>query len=432
MDLATKEESIRFIHNAIESALTLGDFQKEVNSDCTPGNIAREAVKRIASIVSFDSSAIYLVDKQTSDMQLAAYTPADCESILEDEFAFMVDNGFVAWALRERRGLTVSSKDSSRKVLLHVMATYSRIRGLFLGIFPSHSSKIQEAALEIVTIILRNASNGIESIAYSSMIRKQQQESEKEVQQKTRQLVHYEKQLVLAKKMEAIAALAGGVAHQFNNALQGLTGNIDLIAMVAQDESEVLPHIERTRPIIERMANLTNQLTAYANGGTFIASQVVSLKALLNEVLPAIKRCLKETVKLDVELADQRATVDVDLIQIRTAIIAIVTNADEAINDEGLIQISSRKFQWNEVPDNIKSELTPGNYACISFQDSGTGMDSDTLHRLFEPFYSTKFEGRGLSMAAVSGIIKRHNGWIDVTSQITRGTLVQIYLPIVA
>jgi signal transduction histidine kinase len=83
------------------------------------------------------------------------------------------------------------------------------------------------------------------------------------------------------------------------------------------------------------------------------------------------------------------------------------------------------------MPDQIKSELTPGNYACIGFQDSGTGMDSDTLHRLFEPFYSTKFEGRGLSMAAVSGIIKRHNGWIDVNSQITRGTLVKIYLPIV-
>jgi len=193
-----------------------------------------------------------------------------------------------------------------------------------------------------------------------------------------------------------------------------------------------LPHIERTRPIIERMANLTNQLTAYARGGTFIASQVISLKALLNEVLPAIKRCLKKTVKLSVELADEGVTVDVDLIQIRTAVVAIITNADEAIIDEGLIQISSRKLQWTELPENIRSELTPGDHVRIDFQDNGTGMDSDTVRRLFEPFYSTKFEGRGLSMAAVSGIIKRHNGWIDVTSERSRGTLVHIYLPIVA
>jgi signal transduction histidine kinase len=219
------------------------------------------------------------------------------------------------------------------------------------------------------------------------------------------------------------------VAHQFNNALHALTGNVDLISMIAQNEPEILPYIERTRPIIERMSNLTSQLIAYAQGGNFIATQAISLKTLFNEALPTIKRSIKETVQLEVELTDEWVTVDVDLIQIRTVILAIVTNADEAIVGKGSIRISSQLFPWDEVSEDIRNELTPGNYVCIGFQDDGTGMDKDTLRRLFEPFYSTKFQGRGLSMAAVSGIIKRHMGKIHVSSQIEKGTCVQIYLP---
>ncbi|MDX2454540.1 ATP-binding protein, partial [Desulfosarcina sp.] len=138
---------------------------------------------------------------------------------------------------------------------------------------------------------------------------------------------------------------------------------------------------------------------------------------------------IKETVQLDAELTDESVTVDVDLIQIRTVILAIITNADEAIAGKGSIRISSQLFPWAEVSEDIKSELMPGDYACIGFQDDGTGMDSNTLRRLFEPFYSTKFKGRGLSMAAVAGIIKRHKGWIKVSSQIEKGTCVQIFLP---
>ena len=424
-----KEKSVQFIHNAIEFALTLGDFQKEVNSECTSKTVTSETIERIGRLINFDSSAIYLVDEQTSDMQMSACAPTDAQNGLEDELAFMIENGFVAWAIRERRGITVNSKDGSRQILLHVMATYSRIRGLFIGVFPPKPSKLQDGSLEVVSIILRNAVNGIESLIYSSMMRQQQHKLEKEVERKTHRLIHYEKQLTQAENMEAIAALAGGVAHQFNNALQVLTGNIDLISMIVQGESEILPYIERTRPVIERMSNLTNQLIAYAQGGTLIATQVISLKALFNEVLPPIKRSIKETVQLNVELTDEGVTVDVDLIQIRTVILAIITNADEAIAGKGSIRISSQLFPWAEVPEDIKSELMPGDYACIGFQDDGTGMDGNTLRRLFEPFYSTKFKGRGLSMAAVSGIIKRHNGWIKVSSQIEKGTCVQIFLP---
>jgi signal transduction histidine kinase len=410
----------------------LGDFQKEIQSQCTPQRIASETIERLCKLIQFKASAICLVEEETSDMQLSVCVPISAKRDLEAELDFMIQNGFVSWAIRERRGVTVYSKDTRNQVLLHVMTTYSRIRGLFVGILPSQSQTIPTASLEIASLILRNAANGIESLYYSSVLQQQKQSLKDEVNQKTQRLVNYEKQLMQAQKTEAIAALAGGVAHQFNNALTGLIGNIDLISMVASQESKIRPYLERTRPIIKRMSTLTDQLLAYARGGTFIANKTMLLKDLLNEVLPGIKNETKETVSLSVDINDRSASVDVDLIQMRTAILAIVNNANEAIVDEGTIQIQGRISKWNQIPEALSDELKPGDYASICIQDSGEGMDETTLRRLFEPFFSTKFTGRGLSMAAVSGIIKKHGGGITAASEPGSGTQVTIFLPLVA
>lgn len=423
-----KANSRQFIQNAIESALSLGDFQKEIHNECTPQIIISKTVERIAHLVHFEASAIYLVDEETSDLQMSVCMPSSFENSMEEEFEFMIQNGFVAWAIRERRGILVFSKDGSRQILLHVMATYSRARGLYIGIFPSQLSSLPDGSMEILSLIIRNAANCIESLIYSTMMRNQQKHLKAQVEHKTRELIRYEKQLVQAQNMEAIATLAGGVAHQFNNALTGLIGNLDLISMTVQNDAKVLSYIERTRPIVERMSKLSSQLLDYARGGKYM-TQSITLKVLFNEIVPVIQLTLKKTVALTIELTDEPTTVDVDLVQMRTAILAIIKNADEAIFDKGSVKISGQCFQWHEIPEEIRSELKPGEYAFICFTDDGKGMDGKTLRRVFEPFFSTKFEGRGLSMAATSGIIKNHHGYIHVSSQINKGTQVGVYLP---
>ena len=429
MKVDPEESSIRFIKNAIELALTLGDFQKELDDECTPETIATEAIQRIDRLVPFEASAIYFVDEQTSDLQLSVCRPVDAESRTQDEMNFMIENGFVAWSMRERRGIKVYSQDGSRQILLHVMATYARIRGVFIGILPPQPAKIQDASLEILSIILRNAVNGLESLIYSTMMREREKQLENEVAHKTSLLLNYEKQLMQAQHMEAIASLAGGVAHRFNNSLQILIGNVDLMKMVAANESEMLPHIERIYPVIDQMSQLTSKLLAYARGGTFVSPQTISLKELFSEVIPSVKSSVKESVQLQVDVRDDSSKVNIDLLQIRTVILAIIANADEAIVDHGSIHISAQLLQWSQIPEAVQSKLVQGDYACLRFEDDGSGMDEDTLRRLFEPFYTTKFEGRGLSMAAVSGIIKQHKGWIEVSSELDQGTCVRVYLP---
>lgn len=422
------ESRKRYIHNAIEHALSLGDVQQEGSNECDPQSILSEAMERIAHLIDFESSAIFLVDDKTSDMQLAACLPSHLESELESELDFLIESGLVAWAIRERRGITLYAKDGCRQIFLHVMSTYARIRGLFMGVFPETMPRLADASMEMVSLILRNAIGSVESIVFSDMVREREKDLEAEVAHKTQQLIGYEKQLMQAQNMEAIAALAGGVAHQFNNALTGLIGNIELISLKSNGNTELGTYIERIHPIVEKMSVLTSQLLSYAQGGTHL-TQVMRMESLLNEILPAARNKLHADIELIVDINDASRAVNVDLIQIRMAFLSIVENAAEAIAGSGHIRISGQLVAWSQLPETVSNELTPGDYVCIGVEDNGAGMDEDTLRRLFEPFFSTKFTGRGLSMPSVLGIIKSHNGWIDVSSQMGQGTIIRIYLP---
>jgi signal transduction histidine kinase len=418
----------QFIQYALDTALSLGDFQKEIHSACAPESVAEKAVKRINRLALFDASAIYLVDEETSDLLLASCSPPDSGPAIENELEFMIDKGFVAWAIRERRGITVYAKDGGQQLLLHVLATYSRTRGLFVGIFPSQLSGLPDGAMEILSIILRNAANCIESIIYSGLMRQRQKRLEAEVAQKTQEVVRYEKQFIETQNKEAIATLAGGVAHEFNNALTGLIGNIDLISMNVPTDSVILPYVERTRPIVARMSTLTQQLLAYASGGQHIA-QSTTLKHLYNEIVPAIQLVVKKTIDLVLDLKDEQTAIDVDVVQLQAAIVAIVQNANESIDKKGTITIRGQRCPWNALPQNVRREIKPDACVVIDIRDDGRGMDENTRRRMFEPFFTTKFQGRGLSMAATAGIIRHHGGHIRVASQIEKGTCVQIYLP---
>ena len=424
----TIEKNRQFIHNALDLALSLGDFQQEIHRQCTPMEIIGKTAERISSLISFESSALYLVDEETADLNLAVCTPEEGRDTVEQELGFLIRNGFVGWAMRERRGITVSSQDGRRRIFLHVMSTYSRAGGLFIGLFNEHMRRLPDASLEILSIILRNAANSIESLNYSTMLEQQKRELEQSVETKSQRLVQYEKQLLQAQSMEAIGALAGGVAHQLNNALTGLNGYLDLIAASLVPDSEPIAYFDRIRPLTDRMASLTSNLLAYAQGGQSLSS-TLSLKELVLDVQPAIQNIVKSAATLSVAVPDEACAIQVDILQMRMAILAIVENADEAMDRQGTISINGCTMDHDDLEEAVASELKPGRYACIRIRDTGRGMDSTTLRRIFEPFFSTKFQGRGLSMAAVFGIIRKHGGWITVASEIDHGTTVTLYLP---
>jgi PAS domain S-box-containing protein len=237
-----------------------------------------------------------------------------------------------------------------------------------------------------------------------------------------------EAQLQEATKMEAIATLAGGIAHEFNNALAIIVGNIELLEMDFADNKTVTGHTEAMKTSYHRMVNLTSQLRAYAREGKY-QSKTMSLSDFVEDTLPIIKPNIDPSIRLEMDLPRDVFSVKADPIQMQMVLSAVVSNSTEAIEGNGRIRITvSNKEIDSEFAKN-HPELNPGNHVCLTVEDDGKGMDAETLNKIFDPFYTTKFMGRGLGMAAVYGIIRNHDGWITVDSELNKGTIIRIYLP---
>ncbi len=235
-----------------------------------------------------------------------------------------------------------------------------------------------------------------------------------------------EEQLRQAQKMESITTLAGGIAHQFNNALSVITGNIELLKMSIPDESEYRENIEPIKKSAYRMSNLTSQLLAYARGGKY-NPKTISLSTFVKDTIPLIRHSIGHGIRIETHLPDYIPNIEADLTQIQMILSAVVTNASEAIEGQGWLRITAEE----KVIKEHNPDLERGRYACLTIEDNGKGMDDEIKNRMFEPFFTTNFQGRGLGMAAAFGIIRNHGGWISVESELGKGTQVHIYLPAV-
>lgn len=427
--LRSAEAKNRFILNVMEQVLAFGDFQKQVDHPLAPHDFMQLAAERINDIIQFDFSAMYFVDQQTSALERVCCLPGERHDQLEAQFEALIQNGYVAWALREKRGIMVFSSDKRYRVLLHVMATYARIRGLFIGFIPVNANRLPDGSLQALSLVLRNAANALESIEYLAMFQRQNEELQLKVDQKVCELRQHDQQLLNARKMDAIVTLAGGVAHQYNNALAVLVGNLDLMRFEIAQSRDLTSSFERIEAVSQKMQELTYKLLSYARGGKY-KPETVLVETLVEKALKGIPQTAENHFHLEMALPADRYSVKVDMTQMQLALAAIVTNACEALENEGRILISAEKVSIEESSE-PRLELAPGDYVVLQITDDGKGMDEETRQCIFDPYFTTKFTGRGLSMAATYGIVKNHHGEIAVQSELGQGTTVKVYLPLV-
>lgn len=231
-----------------------------------------------------------------------------------------------------------------------------------------------------------------------------------------------------AKKMDAIATLAGGVAHQFNNALNVIGLSLENYEATLPPGLRNTPSVGHMRASIKRMTALTGQLLAYARGGKY-DSQVISMNALLERTLPLVGYTIRSGVTLKTDIPDGLWPVRVDITQIQMVLSALFENASEAIAGNGKVEISCRNERLDGRPISAVREKVHGNFVCLAVSDNGQGMTPETVDRIFDPFFTTKFQGRGLGLAAVDGIVRNHNGYIAVDTVSGQGSTIRIWLP---
>jgi PAS domain S-box-containing protein len=242
-----------------------------------------------------------------------------------------------------------------------------------------------------------------------------------------------EEQLLQAQKMESIGTLAGGIAHDFNNLLTAILGNTQLALdgfAAGGPDRELLDEIEQAA---RRAAALTNQLLAFSRRQR-LERQVIDLNATMSELLNMLRRIIGEDVEIQLDLAPESPAVFADPSQVQQVLMNLAINARDAMPAGGRLRIATRSVQLDTADSQTSPWARPGLYAQIVVSDDGAGIDEATQQRIFEPFFTTKEQGKGtgLGLAVVDGIVKQHDGFIQLVSQVGQGATFTIALPATA
>ncbi|MFC1811756.1 GAF domain-containing protein [Thermodesulfobacteriota bacterium] len=237
-----------------------------------------------------------------------------------------------------------------------------------------------------------------------------------------------EAQLQQSQKMEAMGTLAGGIAHDFNNLLMGIQGRTSLMSMDSDSSHPYFEHLKGIEDYVKSATTLTKQLLGFGRGGKYEV-KAIDINSLVGKQNQMFGRTRKE-INIKEKFEEDPWTVEVDQGQIEQVLLNIYVNAWQAMPGGGDLYIQTK----NIIIDKEYSkpyQVRPGNYVKISITDTGVGMDEATRQRIFDPFFTTKEMGRGtgLGLASAYGIIKNHQGFINVYSEKDEGTTFNIYFP---
>lgn len=239
----------------------------------------------------------------------------------------------------------------------------------------------------------------------------------------------FEESVQEAQKLESLGVLAGGIAHDFNNLLTSIMGNANLLQNALGKHSPLYSQAENIEKASIHAADLTSQLLAYAGKGQF-QIQAIDVTSLIDDMRNLLTTAVSKRVQLQWMRPAEALNIDADTGQIRQVLMNLITNASESYGDgEGEVVIEAFRVsigkreiiesQWTIAPEQ-------GEYVAIRVSDTGCGMDSETQRRLFEPFYTRKFVGRGLGLSAVLGIIRSHDGGLRFESTPNAGTVIEV------
>ncbi|MBF0328667.1 MAG: transporter substrate-binding domain-containing protein [Nitrospirae bacterium] len=245
------------------------------------------------------------------------------------------------------------------------------------------------------------------------------------------ELKRLEEQLRQSQKLDAIGQLAGGVAHDFNNIITAIVGYSHLTLMKLDTDSPLKANIEQILQASDRATTLNQSLLAFSR------KQVINPKPNnLNDIVSGMQkfllRLIREDIDIKINCANEDLTIMADRGQIEQIMMNLVTNARDAMSKGGHISIKTELMQIDQDFIEAHGYGRIGRYALLMISDTGSGMDAKTKEKIFEPFFTTKEQGKGtgLGLSMVYGIVSQHEGYIDVYSEIEKGTVFKIYIPI--
>jgi PAS domain S-box-containing protein len=308
-----------------------------------------------------------------------------------------------------------------------------------VGVFTERSERglaglAAEAAVAIDNVHLARAAQTeiAERTRAQEALRDLNANLEREIAERTRQLRATEEMVRQAQKMEAVGQLTGGVAHDFNNILQVILGNLDVVRRLvpAEGAGRIQRSVEHALNGARQAASLTQRLLAFSRRQP-LDPKPVDVNSLVGGMADLLNRSLGETVGVETVRGAGLWKIEVDPNALESAILNLAVNARDAMPQGGRLTIETVNAYIDEPYAISHAEVAPGQYVLICVSDSGIGMDSETLKRAFEPFFTTKpvGQGTGLGLSQVYGFVKQSGGHVKIYSEVGQGTTVKIYLP---
>lgn len=243
-----------------------------------------------------------------------------------------------------------------------------------------------------------------------------------------------ERHLQQTQKLESLGVLAGGIAHDFNNILTIILGYCYVINDERDSTSADAEYVQKIEDAANRAGDICRQMLSYA-GRNDLRHSPVEMNSLVDDMVKMLRSGIKKNVTIELDLRGVMVIIS-DSSQIQQIVMNLIINAAEAIGDNnGTIRISLSKVEFpagHSDTDVTGRTIPAGRYVCLKVSDDGCGMDTETQIRIFEPFYTTKFVGRGLGMSSTLGIIKSHNGTLQLSSTPGAGSIFRVYLPLPA
>lgn len=242
--------------------------------------------------------------------------------------------------------------------------------------------------------------------------------------------VKLEEQLRKSQRLESVGQLTGGIAHDFNNLLTVIQGNSDLLLESIGKDDPIRPQLEMIMMASKRGADLTHRLLAFARRQT-LDPRIVDVNELINGMEPLLRRTLGEDIEIRIVKSSKPWKAMIDPVQLESALLNLTLNSRDAMEGGGMLTIETTTFEVDEEYCTLNPDARPGNYVIVAVSDTGSGISPDLVEKVFEPFYTTKKEGKGsgLGLSMVYGFVKQSQGHIKVYSEIGVGTTIRMYLP---
>jgi signal transduction histidine kinase len=304
--------------------------------------------------------------------------------------------------------------------------------GFVALLYLNHAEARQWSAdeLDLIRDVAERTRTAIERRRAEQDLRRLAASLEQQVEARTAELRESEAILRQSQKMEAVGQLTGGVAHDFNNLLQVISGNLQLLGRDIGGNARARRRVDNANVAVDRGAKLASQLLAFGRRQA-LEPKVINIGRLVTGMDEMLRRSLGEAVEIETIVSGGLWNTLIDPTQVENALLNLAINARDAMHDTGKLTIEVGNAYLDDAYARKHEEVAPGQYVVLAVTDTGSGMSPDVLARVFEPFFSTKPEGRGtgLGLSMVYGFVKQSNGHVKIYSEIGQGTTIKLYLP---